>query len=67
MVQAYFPVIGIDLGTTYSCVGLFTRQGKVKIIEDEEGKKSQPSVITFLDESSAAVGYDAYFAAKENS
>ena len=54
------------MGTTYSCVGLYTSDGKVKILEDEEGKKTQPSVITFLDEDSAAVGYDAYKAAKEN-
>ena len=54
------------MGTTYSCVGLYTEEGKVKILEDEEGKKTQPSVITFLDDCRTAVGYDAYKAAKED-
>ena len=40
MVQQYFPVIGIDLGTTYSCAGLYTADGKVQILVDEEGKKT---------------------------
>ena len=66
MVQAYFPVIGIDLGTTYSCVGLYTSEGKVQILEDEDGKKTQPSVIAFLDNDRTRVGYDAYKAAKED-
>ena len=66
MVQAYFPVIGIDLGTTYSCVGLYDSEGRVRIIPDENGKETQPSVITFLNEFSTAVGYEAYEAAKED-
>ena len=48
-------VIGIDLGTTNSCVAVFER-GESKVIPNKEGKNTTPSIVAFTDKGEVLVG-----------
>ncbi|XP_028938072.1 heat shock 70 kDa protein 13 [Ornithorhynchus anatinus] len=69
--QQYLPmptpkVIGIDLGTTYCSVGVFLPgTGKVKVIPDENGHFSIPSMVSFT-ATEVHVGYDVLELADSN-
>ena len=51
-------VIGIDLGTTNSCVAI-SENGQTKVIENAEGARTTPSVIAYLDGGEILVGAPA--------
>ncbi|NXW65988.1 HSP13 protein, partial [Eurystomus gularis] len=71
LAQQYLPmptpkVIGIDLGTTYCSVGVFLPgTGEVKVIADENGHNSIPSIVSFTDRD-VYVGYDGLELADSN-
>jgi molecular chaperone DnaK len=51
-------IIGIDLGTTNSCVAV-SEGGQVKVIENSEGARTTPSVVAYLDNGEILVGAPA--------
>ena len=47
--------IGLDLGTTFTCIGVY-RNGWVEIIPNRNGEKLTPSVVIIIDDKNVLVG-----------
>lgn len=59
------PCIGIDLGTTYSCVGVW-QNGRCEICPNDQGNRITPSYVAFLKDGSRLVGDAAKNQAAQN-
>jgi stress 70 chaperone-associated protein len=60
-------IVGIDLGTTYSCIGVYHAiTGEVEVFEDDEHHKTFPSIVAVTEEN-ILVGHNALLQMKKNS
>lgn len=53
--QQFSSIVGIDLGTTNSCVAVM-ESGSPKVIENAEGMRTTPSVVAFTEDGTRLVG-----------
>jgi len=49
------PVVGIDLGTTYSCVAIM-KNGRVEVLSNDQGNRITPSYVAFTEEGERLIG-----------
>src|SRR3954467_15808804 len=59
------PVVGIDLGTTYSAVATLDDHGQPRTLPNRDGDMLTPSAVLLLDDGSAVVGQAALDVALE--
>jgi len=50
-------IIGIDLGTTNSCIAIIRRRQQPKVIENAEADRTTPSIIAYSQDGEILVGY----------